>query len=98
MSARFARLDLIRAQLNFGVSGPFSSCANQASSRYFRRRGFSRSDGTKAGGAREGYEEWGLGIADMINHNPPRETLVECLGVLEEQLGLPPWPLAERRY
>jgi hypothetical protein len=53
-------------------------------------------DGAKAAGLPGAYTEWGAGIADMINHEPPPATLVEYLGVLEEQLGLPPSPVTER--
>lgn len=54
-------------------------------------------DGTKTGGLAAPYAEWGAGIADMIVHEPPPGTLVEYLGVLEEQLGLEPSSAAERR-
>jgi len=54
-------------------------------------------DGVKAGGMPGAYEEWGAGIADMIIHEPPPETLVDYLGVLEEQLCLPPSHRDERQ-
>jgi hypothetical protein len=53
-------------------------------------------DGRKAFGMREAYREWGAGIADMIIHDPPPETLVEYLGVLEEQLLLDPTTREQR--
>jgi hypothetical protein len=53
-------------------------------------------DGTKAGGLPDAYSEWGAGIADMVIHEPPPETLVEYLAVLERQIGLAPCPRAER--
>lgn len=53
-------------------------------------------DGTKAFGEPGAYQEWGAGIADMIIHDPPPDTLVEYLGVLEEQLGLAPSSHAQR--
>lgn len=53
-------------------------------------------DGAKAGGAPEAYAEWGAGIADMVIHEPPPETLVEYLGVLEAQLGDAVSPRGER--
>jgi hypothetical protein len=43
------------------------------------------------------YREIGAGIADMVIHDPPPRTLVEYLGVLEKQLGLPRSTDAERR-
>src|SRR5688500_13287681 len=54
------------------------------------------SDGSKAAGERGAYEEWAAGIADMIIHDPPRETLIEYLGVLETQIGVAPSSLADR--
>jgi hypothetical protein len=54
-------------------------------------------DGTKAGGMVGAYEGWASGIADIIIHEPPPETLVDYLGVLEEQLCLPASRDAERR-
>ncbi|HEY2376939.1 MAG TPA: hypothetical protein VGH98_13250 [Gemmatimonadaceae bacterium] len=53
-------------------------------------------DGTKAGASPEAYAEWGAGIADMIIHDPPPETLVEYLAVLEEQICIPPSSHAKR--
>jgi hypothetical protein len=53
-------------------------------------------DGAKAAGVPGAYAEWGAGVADMIIHEPPRETLVEYLGVLEDQIGLAISPRAER--
>jgi hypothetical protein len=46
-------------------------------------------DGDKLQGMASGYAEFGAGIADMIIHDPPPDTLVEYLRVLEEQLCLP---------
>jgi hypothetical protein len=45
-------------------------------------------NGAKVAGATGAYAEWGAGIADMIIHAPPPETLVEYLGVLEQQIGV----------
>jgi hypothetical protein len=53
-------------------------------------------DGTKAGGVPGAYVEWGAGVADMVIHEPPPETLIEYLGVLEEQIGVAVSPLTER--
>jgi hypothetical protein len=53
-------------------------------------------DRAKGGGLAEAYTEWGAGVADVIIHGPPLETLVEYLGVLEEQLGVAVSPRAER--
>jgi hypothetical protein len=53
-------------------------------------------DGSKAPGAPDAYKEWGAGIADMILHDPPPDTLIEYLGVLETQLAMPLSPLEER--
>ena len=47
-------------------------------------------DGAKALRARDAYTEWATGIADMIVHEPPPDTLPKYLGVLEEQLGVTP--------
>ena len=55
------------------------------------------SDGSKAGGIAAAYREWGAGIADMIIHEPPPDTLIEYLAVLETQLGVSPSSLAERQ-
>jgi hypothetical protein len=53
-------------------------------------------DGYKAGGALGAYEEWAMGIADMIIHAPP-DALVEYLGVLEGQIGVEPSELSDRQ-
>lgn len=53
-------------------------------------------DGSKAAGGADAYHQWAAGIADMIIHEPPPETLVEYIGVLETQLGLSPSSLAAR--
>ena len=41
-----------------------------------------------AGGLATSYAEWGFGIADMIGNEAPLDSVVEYLGVLEEQLGV----------
>ena len=45
-------------------------------------------DGRIAGGLATSYAEWGFGIADMIGNEAPLDSVVEYLGVLEEQLGV----------